>query len=123
MRANRGQPMERPLSPGKARDRALVLPVVGVFLLLPPVAQMFHLDVRVLSVPFTALYLFGVWALLTVLVLPMLVPVLVFGARATSLAAADLSPAAGLYWLAALATLSVCLGPFALAAAVRASIE
>lgn len=62
-------------------------------------------------------------ALLTVLVLPMLVPVLVFGTRATDFAARALSADGGVFWLAMLCALSVSLGPFALAAAVRANIE
>ncbi len=62
-------------------------------------------------------------ALLTVLVLPMLVPVLVFGARATDLAAGGYSAGAALYWLAAMCAGSVFLGPFAIAAAVRASAD
>ena len=62
-------------------------------------------------------------ALLSVLVLPMLVPVLVFGARATELAANDYAPDAALYWLAALCAAAVFLGPFAIAAAVRVSID
>lgn len=62
-------------------------------------------------------------ALLTVLVLPMLVPVLVFGARATDLAASGYDSGAALYWLAALCAASVFLGPFAIAAAVRVSID
>ncbi|MEM6638861.1 MAG: heme exporter protein CcmB [Pseudomonadota bacterium] len=61
-------------------------------------------------------------ALLTVLVMPMLVPVLVFGARATDLASAGSAPGGALLWLAMLAVLSVSLGPFVIAAALRQSL-
>lgn len=61
--------------------------------------------------------------LLALLVLPLMLPVLVFGARATTLAAAGQEPAGPLYLLAALAALAVTLGPFATAAAVRVSLE
>jgi hypothetical protein len=54
----------RPLSDRKTSDRALILPLVGLLLLLPPVAGIFQLDVRILGIPFTAFYLFVVWAAL-----------------------------------------------------------
>lgn len=53
---------ERSLAQRKARDRAFVLPVVGLLLLTPPLAGIFELDFLVAGVPFTALYLFVVWA-------------------------------------------------------------
>ena len=56
--------------------------------------------------------------LLALLVLPLMLPVLVFGARATTLAATGQDPVGPLYLLAALAVLAVTLGPFAIAAAV-----
>lgn len=61
--------------------------------------------------------------LLALLVLPLMLPVLVFGARATTLAATGQDPAGPLYLLAALAVLAVTLAPFATAAAVRVSLE
>ncbi len=61
--------------------------------------------------------------LLALVVLPLMLPVLVFGARATTLAATGQDPAGPLYLLAALAVLAVTLGPFATAAAVRVSLE
>lgn len=60
--------------------------------------------------------------LLSLLVLPLTVPVLIFGAGAVSAAAAGYSPAAGLSLLAALAMLALSLGPLAAAAAVRVGI-
>ena len=55
---------DRPLSDRKISDRALILPLVGSLLLLPPLAGLFQLDIRVLGIPFTGLYLFAVWAVL-----------------------------------------------------------
>lgn len=55
---------EKPLADRKAQDRALLLPLVGLLLLIPPIANLFQLDVRFAGVPFTALYLFFVWAAL-----------------------------------------------------------
>jgi heme exporter protein B len=61
--------------------------------------------------------------LLALLVLPLVVPVLIFGARATALAI-ELEPmSAPMYLLAAIAVLSATLAPLAVAAAVRISLE
>ncbi len=62
-------------------------------------------------------------ALLSLLTLPLSMPVLIFGARATELAirGADYTPP--LYLLGALAVLGVTLAPLAAAAAVRISLE
>jgi len=57
-------PADQPLRHRKARDRALILPLVGLILLTPPVAGIFQLDAKIAGVPFTAVYLFAVWALL-----------------------------------------------------------
>ena len=62
-------------------------------------------------------------ALLSLLVLPLAVPTLVFGARATQLVIAGESAAAPLYLLAALSVLGITLAPLAAAAAVRISLE
>jgi heme exporter protein B len=62
-------------------------------------------------------------ALLSLLVLPLSMPVLIFGARTVSLAAADDAIAAGLYFLAAYFILALTLAPFATAAALRISNE
>ena len=55
---------DQPLSQRKARDRALILPLVGFILLTPPVAGIFQLDAKIAGLPFTVLYLFAVWAML-----------------------------------------------------------
>lgn len=57
------------------------------------------------------------------LILPLTGPVLIFGTRATELAALGESLAGPLYLLAALAVLSVSLGPLIAAAAVRTALE
>lgn len=61
--------------------------------------------------------------LLSILTLPLAVPVIVFGARATELAMAGESLTGPLYLLAALATLALTLAPLAAAAAVRIGLE
>lgn len=62
-------------------------------------------------------------SLVSLLVLPLAMPVLIFGARAVSLAANGASPLGGIKLLAALALLSVCLLPFAIAAALRIGVD
>lgn len=62
-------------------------------------------------------------ALLSLLVLPLVMPVLVFGARATAMSIAGDDPAGALYLLAAMGVLALTLAPLAAAAAVRISLE
>jgi len=62
-------------------------------------------------------------ALLSLLTLPLSLPVLIFGARATQLAIHGESLLAPLELLAALAVLGITLAPLASAAAVRISLE
>jgi heme exporter protein B len=62
-------------------------------------------------------------ALLSLLLLPLSVPTLIFGARATQLAILGESAAQPLYMLAALAVVALTLAPLAAAAAVRISLE
>ena len=61
--------------------------------------------------------------LLALLVLPLAVPVLIFGARATALAIALEPMTAPMYLLASIAVLTATLAPLAAAAAVRISLE
>lgn len=58
--------VDQPLRDSKARDRALVLPLVGALLLISPLAGIFQLDAKLGGVPFTLIYLFAVWAVLIV---------------------------------------------------------
>lgn len=62
-------------------------------------------------------------ALLSLLILPLAMPVLIFGARTVSLAAAGDGVAAGIYFLAAYSVLALSLAPFTTAAALRISNE
>ena len=57
---------EQPLRRQKTRDRAIVLPLIGLALFVPPVAAIFQLDARIAGLPLTAVYLFGVWAALII---------------------------------------------------------
>jgi heme exporter protein B len=61
--------------------------------------------------------------LLALLVLPLCVPILIFGARAAALAIAGQPVAGALYLLAAFVVLAATLAPLAVAAAVRISLE
>ena len=62
-------------------------------------------------------------ALLSLLVLPLAMPVLIFGARTVALAAAGDAVSAGVYFLAAYCMLSLSFAPFAAAAALKISNE
>ena len=62
-------------------------------------------------------------ALLALLVLPLLIPVLLFGVGAVNRVVAGEAPLAELYWLAALSLASVTAVPFAATAALRISLE
>jgi heme exporter protein B len=61
--------------------------------------------------------------LMPILVLPLAVPVLIFGAHAVAQAANGEDPSGVLYLLAAFWVLGITLAPFAIAAAVRVSLE
>jgi heme exporter protein B len=61
--------------------------------------------------------------LLSILTLPLAIPVLIFGARATQLAIAGEDISAPLYLLGAIAVLGITLAPLAASAAVRISLE
>ncbi|GMG83267.1 hypothetical protein LNKW23_24800 [Paralimibaculum aggregatum] len=51
----------------KRRDAALLLPVSGVVLLMPPMAEIFAVEGTVLGVPLVVAYVFAVWFCLIVL--------------------------------------------------------
>lgn len=61
--------------------------------------------------------------LLSLLILPLAMPVLILGARTVSLAATNEAYSAGIYFLAAYAVAALALAPFAAAAALRISYE
>lgn len=62
-------------------------------------------------------------ALLSLLILPLAVPILIFGARTVSLSAAGDLYSGGVYFLGAYCMLAVTLAPFATAAALKISQE
>lgn len=62
-------------------------------------------------------------ALLSLLILPLAMPVLIFGARTVSLAVAGDSTGSGVYFLAGYCMLALTLSPFATAAALKISNE
>lgn len=62
-------------------------------------------------------------ALLSLLILPLAMPILIFGTRAVSLAAAGDPAGTGVYLLGAYCMLALVLGPFAAAAALKISNE
>ena len=49
-----------PVSP-RIVGAAVLLPCIGLFLMMPPLIQLFTLDLDVLGVPLIVIYLFGVW--------------------------------------------------------------
>jgi heme exporter protein B len=61
--------------------------------------------------------------LLSLIVLPLAMPLLIFGAAATDRAIGDVSPAGALYFLAALCVLTCTLAPFAAAQALKITLE
>lgn len=62
-------------------------------------------------------------AILALLVLPLLIPVLIFGVSAVNRVVDGDPPLAELYWLAALSLASMTAAPFAVSAALRISLE
>jgi heme exporter protein B len=61
--------------------------------------------------------------ILAILLLPLSIPVLIFGSRATDLAAAGMSTTGPLLLLGAISLLALSLTPFAIAAALRVSLD
>jgi heme exporter protein B len=61
--------------------------------------------------------------LLTLLILPIVMPVLIFGARATDLAVQGLDPSGVFYLLAAVLLMAVSLAPAGMSAAMRISLD
>lgn len=111
----------------------ILAPLMGVLMDYPTPA-MGYLVLSLLLGTFTLSLLGAVAAALTVglrqggmltpiLLLPLAVPVLIFGAQAAAQAARGEDPAGALYLLAALLVLGITLSPFAIAAALRVSLE
>lgn len=110
-----------------------LVPVVGLIYQLPLATMLMLMTALAIATP-TLTVLVAIGAALTVtlrsaaviiglIVLPLCAPILIFGARAAVLAL-DLESSAGpLYLLASLAFLAVSLGPVAIAAALKVSLE
>lgn len=107
----------------------LISPVLGLMLQLPEAAVPALMAAMALGTP--ALSLIGAVGaaitvgvrrgglLLSILVLPLYIPTLIFGARAVENALLDLSPWPAVLLVAALSLFSGALAPFAAAAALR----
>ena len=61
--------------------------------------------------------------ILAILLLPLSIPVLIFGSRATDLAVGGMETSGPLMLLGAISLLALSLSPFAIAAAVRVSLD
>jgi heme exporter protein B len=111
----------------------VMAPVVGHALFLPGEAVPVTMAALALATPTLSL-VGGMMAALTVglrrgggllslLILPVVMPVLIFGARATDMASAGLETSGVLSLLAALMLLALSLSPLAMAAAMRISLD
>lgn len=111
----------------------LLAPLAALLLYLP--TEVLGVTLLSLLVGSPALTLFGaVGAALTVglrgggvllalLILPLYIPILIFGAGAISLAMSGVGVSAQIYLLTAISMLSVTVAPFAVQAALRISLE
>ncbi len=111
----------------------LLSPLLGVLLFLPFEAMPALLATLALGTPVLSLVgAIGValtvglrrgGVLLSLLVLPLYIPVLIFASNAIATAAADLSIKGQLYFLAAMLALALTMAPLATAAALRISLR
>lgn len=51
----------RPVDTSNAPDAAALLPVLGLFLLMPPVITLFVSQLEIAHTPLIVIYIFGVW--------------------------------------------------------------
>ena len=111
----------------------LVAPLLGVLLVLPGEAMWVLVATLALGTPVLSLVgaigtaltvgLRRGGVLLSLLVLPLYIPVLIFGSNAVGTAAVGLPVVGQLYFLGALLVLSLTLAPLAIAAALRISLS
>ncbi len=111
----------------------LVSPVVGTALGIPGSVfgtMMFSLGLGTLTLSWLGAIGAGLTVglrrgnvLLSLIVLPLAMPLLIFGAGATDRALSGVSPTGALYFLAALCVFTCTLAPFAAAAALRITLE
>lgn len=112
---------------------ALLAPLMGIAYYLPSDAIITLCATLLLGTPTLSLLgavgaaltagLHQASGLLALLVLPLMLPVLMVGARATDVAASGGDPSGLLYLLAALLFLAVSLAPLAAAAAIRITLD
>ncbi len=50
----------------RLRDASVLLPLIGVFLWMPPLISLFAVDRQLFGIPLVVVYLFGVWLALIV---------------------------------------------------------
>lgn len=111
----------------------IIAPLLGVLVALPSEAMWALMATLALGTPILSLIgAIGValtvglrrgGILLSLLVLPLYIPVLIFGANAVATAGSGLPVMGQLYFLGALLSLSLTLSPFATAAALRISLS
>lgn len=111
----------------------MIAPLLGVLVSLPSESMWTLIITLALGTPVLSLIgAIGValtvglrrgGVLLSLLVLPLYIPVLIFAANAVASAAAGLPVSGQLYFLGALLSLSLTLAPFATAAALRISLS
>jgi len=111
----------------------VLAPFLGILLFLPDTAMLTLIATLALGTPILSLVgAIGValtvglrrgGVLLSLLVLPLYIPVLIFAAGAVNEAARGFPVAGQLYFLGALLSLSLTLAPFAVAAALRISLS
>jgi heme exporter protein B len=111
----------------------LVAPLVAIALNIPSVAfatMMASLAMGTLTLSWLGAIGAGLTiglrrgnVLLSLIVLPLAMPLLIFGAAATDRAISQISPAGALYFLAALCVFTCTLAPFAATAALRITLE
>jgi heme exporter protein B len=111
----------------------LVSPVVGEALSVPEEAfpvMMLSLGLGTLTLSWLGAIGAGLTVglkrgnvLLSLVVLPLAMPLLIFGAAATDRAISGINPAGALYLLGALCVLTWTLAPFAVSAALRITLE
>ncbi len=111
----------------------LLAPVLALLLTMPPAATQALVITLILGTPLLSLIgavgtaltvgLKRGGILLTLLVLPLYIPVLIFATNAVSAAAAGMPISGQLYFLGSLLVLAVTLAPIAIAAAIRISLS
>jgi heme exporter protein B len=113
--------------------RVLIAPLIGVQFDLPPQTLLILFVSLLIGTPILSLIgsvgaaltlgLRGGGVLIALLILPLYIPVLIFGAGAVDASIIGVSPQANLYLLGALLTVSLVFAPWATAAALRISLE